>query len=93
MKLLFSRLDLSQEAAASPQGPDVLHTGTGVRVVSLRASPAVEAGDISAKLLGHLHPTICFSCDFKALTDGLLLLCFGLLGFKLFYSLLEPSVV
>jgi hypothetical protein len=81
MKLLFSRLDLSQEAAACFQGPDVLHSGAGVRIVSLRASPAVEARDISAKLLGHLHPTICFSCDFKALTDGLLLLRFGQLSF------------
>ncbi len=72
MKLLFSRRDLFQEAAAGLQGPDVMHTGTGVRIVSSRPSPAVEAGDVSAKWFGHFHPAICFSCDLKALTDGVI---------------------
>lgn len=60
MKRFFSRRDLPQEAAAGLQGPDVTHTGTGVRVASPRPSPAVEAGNISARRLGHLHPAIGF---------------------------------
>ena len=62
MKRFLSWRDLSQEAAAGLQGPDVLHTGTGVWIASPRPSPAVEAGDVSARRLRHFSSSgLCAS--------------------------------